>query len=151
MLRRAFSVLGPTEAVVEMAAFVTGLWVAGWRPGDAFPTGQPLAAASGAAFAAVVIGQMANAFACRSSRHRPGKVGWGSNRLLLAAVLVELATLAGFLLIGPVARTLGHAWPPAVAGLVALTAAPAVLSVDAIDKWLHARKTAKASELYGEL
>ena len=51
-----------------MAAFVS-------RPGGCrlaaaatpFPTGGALAAASGAAFAAVVIGQMANAFACRSA------------------------------------------------------------------------------------
>jgi hypothetical protein len=40
-----------------------------------------LLAAPGAAFAAVVIGQMANAFACRSTRP-PWSLGWRSNRLV---------------------------------------------------------------------
>ena len=84
LLRRVFGVLGPTEAVVEMTAFVVALVAAGWRPGDTFPTGHALVAASGAAFAAVVIGQIANAFACRSATRWPGALGWTSNRLLVA-------------------------------------------------------------------
>ena len=54
-----------------MAAFIAALVAAGWRPGDSFPTGHALLAASGAAFAAVVLGQMANAFACRSATRWP--------------------------------------------------------------------------------
>ena len=49
VLFRAFGILGPVEAVVEMAAFFVVLMVAGWRPGAAFPTGESLLAASGAA------------------------------------------------------------------------------------------------------
>ena len=86
LLRRVFGVLGPTEAVMEMTAFIVALVAAGWRPGDSFPTGNALMAASGAAFAAVVIGQAANAFACRSATRWPGALGWTSNRLLLGAV-----------------------------------------------------------------
>ena len=40
-------------------------------------------AASGAAFIAVVLGQAANAFACRSATRWPGDSGWTTNRLLL--------------------------------------------------------------------
>ena len=43
VLRRAFGLLGPTEALISMAAFVVSLVVAGWRPGDTFPTGAALA------------------------------------------------------------------------------------------------------------
>ena len=59
LLRRVFGVLGPTEAVMEMAAFVVAL------AGRRLATGRqrsrpatPCSAASGAAFAAVVIGQI---------------------------------------------------------------------------------------------
>jgi calcium-translocating P-type ATPase len=137
---RAFGVLGLTEAVVEMSAFVVALLAAGWRPGDSFPTGHALMAASGAAFAAVVIGQIANSFACRSATKSPWKLGWTTNRLLLWAVGVEMVVLAMFLLVPPVARLLGHAFPPLAGLAVAALAAPLVLATDAINKRLHARR-----------
>ena len=139
LLRRVFGVLGPTEAVMEMTAFIVALAAAGWRPGDSFPTGHALMAASGAAFAAVVIGQAANAFACRSATRWPGALGWTSNRLLLGAVAVELVMLAGFLLIPPVADLLDQAPPPAAGFAVAVLAAPALLAADALHK--HTRAT----------
>jgi magnesium-transporting ATPase (P-type) len=143
VLVRAFGVLGPTEAAVEMAAFLAAMASFGWRPGDAFPTGHPLAAASGAAFLAVVAGQMANAFACRSTTRRPSALGWWSNRLLVLAVGMELLLLLGFLGIGPVARTLGHAWPPLAGAVVALLAAPAVLAADVTHKAYRRRARAR--------
>jgi magnesium-transporting ATPase (P-type) len=144
LLRRVFCVLGPAEAVVEMSAFVVALMAAGWRPGDSFPTGHALAAASGAAFAAVVIGQMANAFACRSATRSPAKLGWTGNRLLVGAVAVELGFLCAFLLIGPVASILDHAAPPLAGLAVALLAAPAVLLVDALHKRSRARRRGRS-------
>ena len=130
MMRRVFAVLGPVEAAVEMAAFTAGLVAAGWRPGLDFPTGHELYAASGAAFTAVVLGQMANAFACRSERVPPWALGWWTNPLLVKAVAAELVMLAAFLFVGPLARTLGQG-PPAVGPLgVAALAAPFVLAAD---------------------
>jgi magnesium-transporting ATPase (P-type) len=84
LLFRAFIVLGLTESIVEMFAFLAALSYAGWRPGLAFPSGTAFFSASGAAFTAVVAGQMANAFACRSASLWPGKLGWFSNRYLVA-------------------------------------------------------------------
>jgi magnesium-transporting ATPase (P-type) len=142
LLRRVFGVLGPAEAVIEMSAFLASLVASGWRPGESFPSGGALLAASGAAFSAVVIGQAANAFACRSATRPPWSVGWTTNRLLLGAVLVELLTLAGFLFIGPLASLLDQA-PPSLAGFgVALLAAPAVLLVDAVHKRVRAHQPA---------
>jgi hypothetical protein len=142
MLQRVFGVLGPTEAVVEMSAFVASFVASGWRPGESFPTGSALLAASGAAFTAVVIGQAANAFACRSESRWPGALGWTSNRLLVGAVLVELLALVGFLFIEPLASLLDQA-PPSWAGFaVALLAAPAVLAADAAHKAWKARRQA---------
>jgi calcium-translocating P-type ATPase len=143
VLLRAFGLLGPVESVVEMLAFLAPLWIAGWRPGAPFPRGHALLAASGAAFAAVVIGQMANAFACRSTTRWPGALGWRTNPYLLGAVVAELLLLAAFLYIPPLARVLGHA-PPGHTGLgTALLAFPAVLVADAVAKWLWRRRALK--------
>jgi magnesium-transporting ATPase (P-type) len=140
VLRRAFGVLGPAEAIVEMAAFLATFVASGWTPGESFPGGDTLLAASGAAFTAVVIGQAANAFACRSATYLPGRLGWFTNPLLIGAVATELAMLAVFLFVPPLADLLDHA-PPTLTGFaVALLAAPGVLFADALDKTLRARK-----------
>jgi magnesium-transporting ATPase (P-type) len=96
--------------------------------------------ASGAAFTAVVIGQFANAFACRSEHRPPWSLGWTSNRLLIGAVAAEMVALVAFVGLPPIADLLGQA-PPNTAGLaVAMLAGPAVLVTDAIDKTLRARR-----------
>jgi magnesium-transporting ATPase (P-type) len=136
VLRRVFGVLGPAEALMEMAAFVTALLASGWRPG-ALPDGPALLAASGAAFAAVIFGQAANAFACRSTSHWPGALGWTTNRLLLAGVALELLLLAAFLFIPSLATLLGQSPPPWQGWLVAALTAPVVLAVDALHKRLR--------------
>ena len=112
-----------------------------WRPGDAFPTGSVAAAASGAAFLAVVAGQSANAFACRSTTRSPAAMGWTTNRLLLPAVLIELAFAIAVIVIPPVADELGQAPPPLAGWAMALLAAAAVLAVDHIDKRLRRART----------
>ncbi|HEX5366218.1 MAG TPA: cation-transporting P-type ATPase [Acidimicrobiales bacterium] len=139
---RVFGVLGPVEAVVELAAFLAVFAVAGWRPGDDFPGGSTLREASGAAFTAVVLGQVANAFACRSSTRPPWRLGWGGNRPLVGAVVASLAMLGAFLYVGPVAGVLDQAPPPAVGWAVALVAVPAVLVADALRKAVRRPATA---------
>jgi magnesium-transporting ATPase (P-type) len=134
VIRRAFGVLGPTVAAATMTAFLAALVAFGWRPGDPFPHGQPLAAASGAAFMTIVIAQTANAFACRSSTRWPGSLGWATNRLLIPAALIELLFSLSVLFIGPIADELGHANPPLAGWLVAVAAAGTLLAVDALDK-----------------
>jgi calcium-translocating P-type ATPase len=144
LLARVFGVLGPAEAALSMAAFFLTYVVAGWRPGESFPDG-PLLAASGAAFCAVVFGQMATAFACRSTTRRPGQLGWTSNRLLLVAIAAEAIALAVFVLVPPVADLLRQAPPTAVGFVIAVGAVPAVLGADALDKLRRSRRAARAS------
>ncbi|MCL4291797.1 MAG: cation-transporting P-type ATPase [Acidimicrobiia bacterium] len=141
VLRRAFGVLGPTEATMVMAAFVTTFLAAGWRPASPFPGGHLTLAASGAAFSAAVIGQAANAFACRSEHLTPFRLGWFGNRMLLGAVGTELAALAVLLVAGPVARLLEMAPPTSAGFAVAVLAAPAVLAADALDKARRRRRS----------
>ncbi|GAA2031337.1 cation-transporting P-type ATPase [Agromyces tropicus] len=140
VLRRAFGVLGPLEALLTMGAFTVSLVALGWRPGDAFPSGPDLMAASGAAFMTVVLAQTANAFACRSSTRWPGSLGWFTNRLLVVAVLAELAFSLIVLWWPVVAGVLGQANPPLAGWAVALASMPTLLAVDALDKRLRRRR-----------
>lgn len=140
VLRRAFGVLGPLEAILTLVAFVVSLVALGWRPGEPFPTGPDLMAASGAAFMTVVFAQTANAFACRSSTKWPGARGWFTNRLLVVGAAIELAFSLTVLWWPSVADILGQASPPLAGWAVALASMPILLAVDALDKHLRARR-----------
>lgn len=132
--RRAFGLIGPLIAAFTMLAFIASMVASGWRPGDEFPAGDELAMASGAAFMAVVIGQMANAFACRSSTRTPGELGWTTNRLQIPAAFVELSFALVVVFVPWIAGQLDQAPPSVIGWFVALATAPAVLLVDRADK-----------------
>jgi hypothetical protein len=100
-------------------------------------------AASGAAFAAVVLGQAANVFACRDTTRWAGALAWTTNRLLLVGVGVEVSMLGLLLFVEPFAKLLGQAPPTAVGWAIAALAPPAVLLADAAHKRvLNARRMA---------
>jgi magnesium-transporting ATPase (P-type) len=142
--RRAFGLLGPTEAFMSMLAFLTTFLVAGWRPGDPFPNGAIAAAASGAAFLAVVAGQAANAFACRSSTSPARALGWTTNRLLIPAISIGVAVSLLAVLIPPVAEQLEHQLPTLGGWLVVLATPAVVLGVDTLAKVGSRRKRRSA-------
>ncbi len=120
-----------------MAAFLAVLVQSGWAYGGPVGAGA-LATASGAAFTAVVVGQMANAFACRSGTRPAWRMNWRGNRLLLWAVGIELIILTAMLLVPPVAETLGMSPPPLLGLVVAAVAVPAVLATDGLHKGVAA-------------
>jgi magnesium-transporting ATPase (P-type) len=133
LIGRVFGVLGPTEAVAEMLAFASVLLAGGWAWGDV-PSDHLLEVASGAAFASVVLGQLANAFACRSQRRWAFGQPLTTNPLLLGAVAVELAVLFLFLALPPMPHLLGGAWPSLLGWTLAAMAVPFVLAADALHK-----------------
>jgi magnesium-transporting ATPase (P-type) len=120
-----------------MTAFLVVLVSGGWTYGAAADAAL-LATASGAAFTAVVLGQLANAFACRSGTRPAWRLDWRGNRLLLGAVAIEVLVLAAMLLAPPVADLLGMSSPPLLGLLVAAAAIPAVLAADGLHKGLAA-------------
>jgi magnesium-transporting ATPase (P-type) len=140
--RRAFLVLGPTAAGTAMLAFLVSLWSVGWTLPGPPPAASDLAAASGAAYLAVICSQIANAFACRSSTRYVWRVGWTSNRLLLDAVTVSLALALALLWLPGAAGLLGHAVPPPAGGALAVAAGLVTLAVDTLDKTLMRRRSA---------
>ena len=138
LLVRAFAVLGATEAALSMAAFTLVLVLGGWAWGET-PSTTLLATASGTAFAAIALGQMANAFACRSTVVPVWRTDPRTNPLVLAAVGVEALLLVGFLGIPPLADLLGGAWPTPVGWLAAAAGPLGVVAVDGLVKTLRAR------------
>jgi magnesium-transporting ATPase (P-type) len=133
LLGRAFGVLGPVEALVQLGAFVAVLMAGGWRWGEGASVAL-VVTASGTAFTVVVLGQLANAFACRSETRPVGRWSFSGNRLLLGAVACELLLLAVFLAVPAVATVLGQALPTALGIGLALLVVPAVLLADAAYK-----------------
>lgn len=142
VLRRAFAVLGPTEAVWSLLAFTATFYAAGWRPGAPFPDSSIVLSASGAAFLAVVFAQAANAFACRSATYWPGSLGWLTNRLLPAAIAAGLLFALATVFVPVLARALGQA-PPAPIGWAFIALAGLVLlAIDGVDKAVRRRQLA---------
>lgn len=140
LMVRAFAILGLVEATVALTAFVVSFYAGGWRLGQEFPTGPALAAASGAAFTAIVLGQAANAFACRSVERPVWATHVRTNPLLIAAIIAELGLLFVLLYVPPVAHVLGHTGPAVAGFAVAAMAIPAVLAADALHKLLRSRR-----------
>jgi len=139
LIFRAFGVLGFTEAVVALTAFVVTLSVNGWHFGDEFSNTPVLLMASGAAFTAIVLGQAANAFACRSATLPAWRLSPRTNPLLVAAVIAEIGLLLVLLYVPPIAALLGHAGPSPTGYAIAAMAIPAVVVVDALHKRLRRR------------
>ncbi|MFE3999021.1 cation-translocating P-type ATPase [Nocardioides sp. YIM B13467] len=139
VLRRAFLVLGPIEAVAAVTAFVWVLTGGGWELGET-PGAALLARASGTAFAVIAVAQVANAFACRSESRPAWRVDPRRNPLVLIAVAVELVLLAAFLGLPWLADLLGGSWPSGAGWLWALGAGIALLLGDRLHK---ARRAAR--------
>jgi magnesium-transporting ATPase (P-type) len=134
LLARSLLWLGPTLSVWAMLTFVSSFAFGGWRPGQSFPGGAAQLQASGAAFTAVVVGQMANALACRSTQLRAWKLSVRRNSLMLGALVLQVLLLGVFLLVGPIAELLDQAWPSVGGLMVAVLAFPVVILVDTLQK-----------------
>jgi magnesium-transporting ATPase (P-type) len=122
-----------------MAAFLITFAPAGWRVGSPVSTDHHLTAASGAAFAAVVIGQAGNAFACRSTSRPAWHMERPRNRALVGAVAASLAILVTLLVVPPLARVLHQAVPTPIGASIAATAGALVIAVDGLTKWVGRR------------
>lgn len=133
LLRRALLVLGPTEAMLSMGAFLTVLVLGGWSYG-ADPSAPLLATASGSAFAVIAVGQVANAFVCRSETRPAWLVDPRRNPFVLAAVVVELVLLVVFLAVPWLSDQLGGTWPSPAGWAWCLAAVFALPLVDALHK-----------------
>ena len=96
-----------------------------------------LAAEGASAFAAIALGQMANALACCSETQSVWRQRLLINRLLIGAVGAELVLLGIFLGFPPLARVLGGSWPTRLGPGLAFCAVPIVVAFDTTHKALR--------------
>lgn len=139
LLHRAFGLLGPVEALVEMAAFSAWLAAAGWRPGggDAELGGACGGLRGGLRHRGA--GPDGERIRIPRREPRPRALGWTTNRFLLVAVAVESLQLAGFLTSDPWQPFLAPAHPPPIGIMLAALSMPAVVAADTIRGQLTAR------------
>jgi len=95
LLVRGYILLGLISSVGVLFAYFYVLYAGGWSWGVTLPMENPLARqAATATFLGIVIMQVGNVFACRSSRESTFTLGFLSNRLVLVGIALEIAIAA---------------------------------------------------------
>jgi potassium/sodium efflux P-type ATPase len=89
--------------------------------------------------AGVVMAQVGNAFACRSSKTRSTHLGWFSNRYLLLGVALEIALILALIYIPALSNAFNHARLPARYWLGLCLFGPVLYSLEWIRKALSRR------------
>jgi magnesium-transporting ATPase (P-type) len=109
-LMRAYGWLGMIEAVLSLGGFFFAYSLAGWRQGAPMVGGGVVyATATTMSLAGIVACQAGNAFACRSDHQASWRLGFGSNRLLLIGIAVEIALLLLLIYAPPLQEVFGLA------------------------------------------
>ncbi|MEW6416716.1 MAG: cation-transporting P-type ATPase [Nitrospirota bacterium] len=91
LLTRAYLFLGPIEAAAGLFGFFYILNKGGWEWGQMLASNNMLyLQATTACLTAIIITQIGNVFACRSSRESVFSIGFLSNRLIFAGIIVEI-------------------------------------------------------------
>ena len=113
MLTRAWIFLGLIEAALVLGGFFYVLLDSSWSPGADVSSGSPLhdtyIRATTMTFAGIVACQIGTALAARTERASLRSVGFFSNRLLLWAILSEIAFAAGLIYLLPLQDLFGTA------------------------------------------
>lgn len=91
LISRAYLFLGPIEAVACMFGFFWVLYNGGWIWGTMLPSNNILyMQATTACLTAIIITQIGNVFACRSSKESISSIGIFTNKLIFLGIAVEL-------------------------------------------------------------
>ena len=91
LISRAYLFLGPIEAAACMFGFFWILYGGGWVWGTLLPINNILyMQATTACLTAIIVTQIGNVFACRSSRESVFSIGFFTNRLIFLGIAVEL-------------------------------------------------------------
>jgi magnesium-transporting ATPase (P-type) len=148
LILRAFLWLGLIEAALCSGAFVLvylafgygGVldlppwpWLESINP-LWLPAGQVHQLAVSIYFAGVVMAQVGNAFACRSERERGRRLGWLSNRMLLAGVAAEILIALALIYLPGLDSIFGLVPIPAPLWVVLASFALGVYALDRIRK-----------------
>jgi magnesium-transporting ATPase (P-type) len=152
LLLRAWVLMGTISAALALAVFFAVLLHAGWQPGADVAVGAPLhgayVQATTATFAAIVACQVGTAMAARTERTSLARIGIGSNRPLLWAVLAELAFAAFLIYLPPLQLIFGTAALPAWVLPLLLPCPVIVWGADEITRWERRRRDAARLRSY---
>ncbi|HEY7533087.1 MAG TPA: cation-translocating P-type ATPase C-terminal domain-containing protein, partial [Nitrospiraceae bacterium] len=137
---RVFGFLGLIEGLFAIGAFFWFLHYQGWHWGEPLDWSSPLyRAATTVTFAAIVFGQIANAFASRSDQISIFRLGFTTNSLTLLGVAISIALL-GSIIYTPLGNWMFGTTPlPIWAWLSPLVAAIGFLFAEETRKALAAR------------
>jgi magnesium-transporting ATPase (P-type) len=144
-LLHAYGFLGVIEAVLAMVAFFATYRMAGWRPGEPMAGAGPLyQRATTMTLAAIVAGQIGNAFACRTERQSVFRAGLFRNRMLLLGIAAEIGLLLALVYVPPIANVFGTAPLGLEDWRLLAWFPPVVLLADELRKWILRRREAGA-------
>ncbi len=91
LMIRSYLFLGPMEAIACMFGFFWVLYNGGWIWGVMLhPNDMLYLQATTACLTAIIITQIGNVFACRSSKDSIFSIGFFSNKLIFAAIMAEV-------------------------------------------------------------
>jgi len=144
LMRISYLWFGLIESMAGFVAWFAILTAGGWRRGMELSSESLLYRKSVTAFfVAIIFCQVANAFACRTSRQSIITQGVGSNHWLVAGIGVELLLAAVIVYGEPLQRVFGTA--PLSPGelLVSLPVAGSLLVIEEFRKWVIRRRQKK--------
>jgi sodium/potassium-transporting ATPase subunit alpha len=140
---RVFGFLGVIEGALALGAFFWFLHNEGWTQDAPLAWSDPLyRQATTVTFAAIVMAQVANAFACRSDRVSFVRLGFASNPLLLWGVGIQLALLLIFVYTPALNMFLGTSPLPAWVWGLLILGALGLLLAEELRKFIMTRRSA---------
>jgi magnesium-transporting ATPase (P-type) len=138
---RVFAWLGVVEGVLAMGAFMLAYWSHGWRPGMELATsGSIYMQATTLTYAAIVLAQAGNVFACRTRLLPIAQLGIFTNRALVAGVIASTILMLAMIYIEPLAQIFGFVPPTLTQWLVLATFPFIMLAAHEAAKWWERRR-----------
>ena len=147
LLLRAYPFLGLIQSGAAMAAFYFLFWRSGyWGEWLGLPSSGTLyQTATAMTLASVVVTQVGNLFAQRTTRASVFRAGLPASRLLWAGIAVEISLLLAIVYFPPLQRVFGTAGIPLEGWLFVLPWAPALLLADEARKAIVRRREKSSS------
>ena len=139
-LLRGYAWLGMLEAVLSLSGYLIVLWLAGWHSGLALESSNPVyMTATTMTLAGIVACQIGNAFACRSESESIWRLGFSTNRMLLAGIAIEILLLLTLIYVPPLRTVFGLAPLAPAHWLLLMTFGPLLLLFEECRKALKRR------------
>ncbi len=137
LLFRGYIFLGLISSIGVLFAYFYILFRGGWQWGISLPIGDLLARqAATATFLGIVILQIGNVFACRSSKDSIFKLGFFSNKLVILGITAEII-LSAFIIYHPLGNRIFGTAPLSInVWLLLIPFSIALLLAEELRKWV---------------